>query len=274
MGKSFNSVSAVLAIPVVKMSSKTFRSSEKAAALTSYCVVILVVYFWGKGFHMKWAETGSDSPTVEIISDFFCWLYVEESNEQEALTELWFFPASALSSTSDHILWGQKLPGSLLWVRHRLPWHASPLQPLQLHQGGEWLLGAVWEAQLHRLPVRSDQRGVPRLPALDGLQRHHPLLSYFLLCEQIFDYILCFGPECGLADHGAFRQLQCQSYMTMSKICSVRLYQCNSVWEATCYIFWCLCIFVCLRQTWTYICKKVSFSLILQTATRYWTRWI
>lgn len=49
---------------------------------------------------------------------------------------------------SDHFLWGQRFPGPLPWVWSRLRWHAHPLQPLQLHQSGEWLLGVVWETKL------------------------------------------------------------------------------------------------------------------------------
>ena len=59
---------------------------------------------------------------------------------------------------------------------------------------GERLLGPVREAQLHRLPVRPDQRRLPGLPALDGLQRHHPLLPHLLLCEYMFGFI---DEDCG-----------------------------------------------------------------------------
>ena len=49
-------------------------------------------------------------------------------------------------------------------------WPTCPLQPLQLHQGGERQLDGVREAQLHGLSVLPEGRRVLRLPALDGLQ--------------------------------------------------------------------------------------------------------
>ena len=77
---------------------------------------------------------------------------------------------------TDYLLWGQKFPRALLWVQQWLPWAQLPLQSLQLHQGGERGVGGLRAAQLHGLTVCPDKRGVPRLPALDGLQRHHQVL--------------------------------------------------------------------------------------------------
>lgn len=106
-----------------------------------------------------------------------------------------YFLLPPLLLGSDYILRGPELSGSLVWVRYRLSRHESPLYPLQLHQGGERLLGALREAQLHRLPVRPDQRRVPWQAALDGLQRHHPLLPYLFLCEIIL-YIRAKTANC------------------------------------------------------------------------------
>lgn len=106
---------------------------------------------------------------------------MEKTDIQDIRAEYFFFPFLLLDS--DYILRGPELSGPLIWVWFWLPWHEPTLYPLQLHQGGEWLLGALREAQLHRLPVRPDQRRVPWQAALDGLQRHHPLLPYLLLCE-------------------------------------------------------------------------------------------
>lgn len=86
---------------------------------------------------------------------------------------------------SDYLLWGEKLPGSLLWVRHRLLRHAPAFQSMQLYPGGEWMLGPIWETQLLWFPVCVNQGRVPRLSALDGLQWHHSILPYNFLREYL-----------------------------------------------------------------------------------------
>lgn len=83
----------------------------------------------------------------------------------------------SVSLPTDHLLWRQELPRSLVWVQQWLSWAQHPCQSLQLCASGEWLLGAVREAQLHGLPVHPEQGRVPWLPALDGLQWQRQVLQ-------------------------------------------------------------------------------------------------
>ncbi len=78
----------------------------------------------------------------------------------------------------DHILRGQKFPGSAPWVHERLCWPPPLLQPLQLHPGGERLLHGVWETPLPGTPVLPPQGGVLWQPAHDWYQRLYPLLPH------------------------------------------------------------------------------------------------
>lgn len=103
---------------------------------------------------------------------------------------LWKFLAYVLHTSinlllSDYLLWGEKLPGSLLWVRQRLLRHAPTFQSMQLYPGGEWMLGPVRETQLLWFPVCVNQGWVSRLSALDGLQWHHSILPYNFLSEYL-----------------------------------------------------------------------------------------
>lgn len=78
----------------------------------------------------------------------------------------------------DHLLRGQKLPRSLLWVQQRMLRPAFPLQPLQLHQSGQRWLDGLWETQLHGLPVLPEEGRLSWLPALDGIQWLCAILPY------------------------------------------------------------------------------------------------
>lgn len=84
-----------------------------------------------------------------------------------------------LSLSPDHLLWREKLPGTLLWVCHRLLWsHISP-EPMQLLQSGEWYFCGLWPAQLHGSAVPPDCRRVSRVPEHHWLHRLHPILPRY-----------------------------------------------------------------------------------------------
>lgn len=87
---------------------------------------------------------------------------------------------------SDHLLRGQKLPGSVPRVWQWLQWPAHLLPPLQLHQSGGRILGSLWKTRLHGLPVRAKPRRVSRLPVLARYQRFHQVLSNYSKCRWLY----------------------------------------------------------------------------------------
>lgn len=90
-----------------------------------------------------------------------------------------FFPA-------DYFLRGEELPGSVLWVQHRLLRHPHAPEPLQFLQGGQWLLCGVRPPKLPGEPGLLKTGGLPWLSAHGKHDWHdghgddgqHPLLSH------------------------------------------------------------------------------------------------
>lgn len=85
-------------------------------------------------------------------------------------------PAAHDTLPPDHLLRGQELPGSELWVRQRLHGPSLVLQPVQLNPGGERLLHDLRATQLHGPPVLHAEGRVSWLPEVDGLQQLYPLV--------------------------------------------------------------------------------------------------